>query len=146
VLIPANVAGPVVQSLITGLHEYRRAAVVKLAGSAAENRFCLYTRDQRAELWSGPVWGTDLLNAMHHLDAAGGCARVALAVNAPPSLAPFSPLIFFCSILSSSAFTWSRSMSKMLWLPHSRCSRCPSADTGSLADGHRRKNRPFVRR
>jgi hypothetical protein len=36
VLIPANVAGPVVQSLITGLHEYRRAAVVKLAGSAAE--------------------------------------------------------------------------------------------------------------
>jgi hypothetical protein len=31
VLIPANVAGPVVQSLIAGLQEYRRAAVVTLA-------------------------------------------------------------------------------------------------------------------
>jgi hypothetical protein len=39
---------------------------------AAEDRLCSYTRDQRAELWCGPVWGTDLLNAMQHLDTAGG--------------------------------------------------------------------------
>jgi len=35
-------------------------------------RLCCYTRDQRAELWCGPVWQTDLRNAMHHLDASGG--------------------------------------------------------------------------
>ena len=30
----------------------------------------------RAELWCGPVWGTDLLNAMDHLDASGGGAML----------------------------------------------------------------------
>jgi hypothetical protein len=52
--------------------EFYRAALITLAGPAAEDRFCGYTRDQRAELWCGPVWGIDLLHAMHHLDAAGG--------------------------------------------------------------------------
>jgi hypothetical protein len=54
--------------------EFYRAALVMLAGPCAEDRFCCYTRDQGAELWCGPVWRTDLLNAMHHLDASGGGA------------------------------------------------------------------------
>ena len=56
------------------VREFRRAALITLSGPAAEDRFCGYTRDQRAELWCGPVWGTDLFNAMHHLDASGGGA------------------------------------------------------------------------
>jgi hypothetical protein len=52
--------------------ECYRAALVTLSGPAAEDQFCCYTRDQRAELWCGPVRGPDLLNAMHHLDASGG--------------------------------------------------------------------------
>src|SRR5262249_37819354 len=51
--------------------EFYRAAVVTLAGPAAEDRFCGYTRDQRAALRCGPGWGPDLRNAMHHLDAIG---------------------------------------------------------------------------
>ena len=54
--------------------ECYRAALVTLSGPAAEDRFCCYTRDQRAALWCGTVWQTDLFNAMHHLDAAGGGA------------------------------------------------------------------------
>jgi len=55
---------------------FYRAALITLSGPAAEDRFCCYTRDQRAELWCGPVWQTDLLNAMHHLDASGGGAML----------------------------------------------------------------------
>ena len=50
------------------------AALITLSGPAGEDRFCGYTRDQRAELWCCPIWGNDLLNAMHHLDASGGGA------------------------------------------------------------------------
>src|SRR5262245_45809152 len=51
--------------------EFYRAALVTLSGPAAEDRFCGYTRDQRAELWN-TAWREDLFNAMHRLDASGG--------------------------------------------------------------------------
>ena len=54
--------------------EFYRAALITLSGPTAEDRFCGYTRDQRAEAWCGPVWGTDLRNGMRYLDASGGGA------------------------------------------------------------------------
>src|SRR5262249_1418996 len=47
------------------MREFCRAAVVTLAGPAAEDRFCLYTADQRAEMWN-TAWREDLFDAMHH--------------------------------------------------------------------------------
>ena len=68
---PLDLSNATLQWTLIGPKFYR-AALVTLSGPAAEDRFCLYTRDQRAELWCGPVWQTDLLNAMHHLDGSGG--------------------------------------------------------------------------
>jgi hypothetical protein len=60
---PDNIADPEAR---------RRAALITLSGPAAEQRLCSYSDEPCAEFWCSPVWGTNLLNVISHLGAAGG--------------------------------------------------------------------------
>jgi hypothetical protein len=56
----------------------RKGALISFSGPMAEARHGCYTDEQCAELWCSPAWGSDLLNALRHLDSSGGgpCAPV----------------------------------------------------------------------
>ena len=56
----------------------RKSALIALAGAAAEQQLCAYSREQRRRLWN-TEWRRDRLNAINHLRAAGGSRSAAWA-------------------------------------------------------------------